>query len=50
MNSREKQKLSNEASVWVSKHWHKEHIWKAKTGKFIKRLFHKRMRHNTDYD
>jgi len=35
MNPREKQKLSNEASVWVSKHWHKEHKWKAKTGKFI---------------
>jgi len=50
MNPKKKQKMGIEANDWVSKHWHNEHTWKARTGKFIKRLFNKRMRHNTDYD
>jgi hypothetical protein len=30
---------------WTSRKWHKVHNWKAGTGKFIKRLLNKRIRH-----
>jgi len=30
---------------WTSKKWHKEHRWKPKTGKFIKRLLNRKVRH-----
>ncbi len=30
---------------WTSKKWHKEHRWKSGTGKFIKRLLTRKVRH-----
>lgn len=50
MNHREKQQLGNAASDWVSRKWHSTHSWKSKTGKFIKRLMHKSIRHNKDFE
>jgi hypothetical protein len=30
---------------WTSKKWHKLHNWKTGTGKFIKRLMNRKIRH-----
>jgi hypothetical protein len=35
---------------WTSKKWHTVHNWKAGTGKFIKRVFNRKIRHGSDVE
>jgi hypothetical protein len=35
---------------WTSKKWHKAHNWKTGTGKFIKKLLNRRIRHKGNED
>lgn len=30
---------------WTSRKWHKIHTWKAGTGKYIKRILNRKIRH-----
>jgi len=34
---------------WTSKKWHKVHNWKSGTGKFIKKMLNRKIRHKKDF-
>jgi len=38
-------KTKDHIKDWTSKKWHKLHNWKTGTGKFIKRLMNRKIRH-----
>tara|TARA_B100001079_G_scaffold248373_1_gene238309 strand:+ start:306 stop:473 length:168 start_codon:yes stop_codon:yes gene_type:complete len=32
---------------WTSKKWHRHHNWRAGTGKFLKKIMNRKIRHQT---
>jgi len=39
-------KTKDHIKDWTSKKWHKLHNWKTGTGKFIKKLLNRKIRHS----
>jgi hypothetical protein len=38
-------KTKDRMADWISRRWHKTHNWKTGTGRFLKRIMNRRIRH-----
>jgi|LWDU01.1.fsa_nt_gi hypothetical protein len=38
-------RLKDKINDWTSSKWHKEHKWKTGTGKFLKKIMNRKVRH-----